>query len=117
MFQSTLPRRERLVPEFVLNKIITVSIHAPAKGATYHRQQGQRCDHVSIHAPAKGATNPAGLSNLKRNRFNPRSREGSDRLHSKLLHINELLLRIRESFSNTVKEQILTFINLYISIK
>ena len=55
-----------------------ISIHAPAKGATYlHRcPRGQL--HISIHAPAKGATlhrHPAGQ---RHKNFNPRSREGSD---------------------------------------
>ena len=33
-----------------------VSIHAPAKGATFHKQRFGPGNHVSIHAPAKGAT-------------------------------------------------------------
>ena len=56
-FQSTLPRRERRQPLSNLQFLITISIHAPAKGATR-----KICTHnadywISIHAPAKGATN------------------------------------------------------------
>src|SRR5699024_8765362 len=63
-------------------RVISVSIHAPAKGATYQKQVKQQTMGVSIHAPAKGATfflfrYPA----LIHRSFNPRSREGSD-LHS-----------------------------------
>jgi len=35
---------------------IPVSIHAPAKGATFYRGTNPLCICVSIHAPAKGAT-------------------------------------------------------------
>ena len=37
-------------------ELITVSIHAPAKGATHPGVAFSRSDNVSIHAPAKGAT-------------------------------------------------------------
>ena len=81
LFQSTLPRRERL--EGVLNNIaiFIISIHAPAKGATAfvpcfmyfsifqstlprrERLAGMCICHlrsISIHAPAKGATQTPG---------------------------------------------------------
>ena len=101
-FQSTLPRRER--PQTVSAEINNnaISIHAPAKGAT-GRWAGrlvqvqfqstlprrERLQHaltipvtgvISIHAPAKGATpcTERGISCIPH--FNPRSREGSDRL-------------------------------------
>ena len=56
----------------------TISIHAPAKGATFKIRALTQDENISIHAPAKGATlilghTPAGMLN-----FNPRSREGSD---------------------------------------
>ena len=35
---------------------LTISIHAPAKGATLKRLGSNRCRVISIHAPAKGAT-------------------------------------------------------------
>ena len=33
-----------------------VSIHAPVKGATHQRHHGRQQSRVSIHAPVKGAT-------------------------------------------------------------
>ena len=39
-FQSTLPRRERLSPFFPTPVAITISIHAPAKGATVYANTG-----------------------------------------------------------------------------
>ena len=56
-FQSTLPRRERLLSTTVSDGMYYISIHAPAKGATeavflfIHIHIN-----ISIHAPAKGAT-------------------------------------------------------------
>ena len=55
-FQSTLPRGER----------------PPAS------RRGDDMDHVSIHAPARGATFAVSLSCPCTSRFNPRSRAGSD---------------------------------------
>ncbi len=57
-FQSTLPRRERLNAKDVVGVVNNISIHAPAKGATFI---GGRCI-------------------LYYDYFNPRSREGSDSL-------------------------------------
>ena len=90
-FQSTLPRRERRSRDYVDSSKLTISIHAPAKGATHaavfleflhtnfnprsrEGSDGSR-DYVdsskltiSIHAPAKGATNlsasPEGAENI-----------------------------------------------------
>ena len=77
-----------------------VSIHAPAKGATCQPSQRAGCGDVSIHAPARGATRamlaaidgkefrstlPRGERRFSwsfptdpSDRFDPRSREGSD---------------------------------------
>ncbi len=41
-------------------RVITVSIHAPARGATRHRFPGNHHPRVSIHAPARGATRRSG---------------------------------------------------------
>ena len=57
-FQSTLPRRERLYHAISLNTDLGISIHAPAKGATFDRKHLSRYYTISIHAPAKGATIP-----------------------------------------------------------
>ena len=56
MFQSTLPRRERQIAEQEQMIDMTVSIHAPAKGATMIECNYSEDYIVSIHAPAKGAT-------------------------------------------------------------
>ena len=39
-----------------MNSIISVSIHAPVKGATAAIAKLAQMDKVSIHAPVKGAT-------------------------------------------------------------
>ena len=80
-----------------------ISIHAPAKGATLQLQQTMRrlssfqstlprrerhdiglpCSLeavISIHAPAKGATKAGKILLQRFKNFNPRSREGSDKL-------------------------------------
>ena len=33
-----------------------ISIHAPARGATFNPLDGNGCKNISIHAPARGAT-------------------------------------------------------------
>ena len=98
-FQSTLPRGERLggVGRNTAQK--PISIHAPARGATYFAFMLSKYHIISIHAPARGATKldieayerKAFQSTLPRGErltgiysqpdgryFNPRSREGSD---------------------------------------
>ena len=56
-FQSTLLREERHFPLFNSSNALSISIHAPARGATL--QQGGSIGSplgISIHAPARGAT-------------------------------------------------------------
>ena len=77
-FQSTLPRRERHVSIFFYRGCVTISIHAPAKGATWIMQLQLQQIRISIHAPAKGATKRQRKLYRYFNNFNPRSREGSD---------------------------------------
>ena len=114
---------------------MTVSIHAPAQGATRryircsgrnmfqstrpHRARRLRGEHqpwgsmVSIHAPAQGATTAGGTSTLGINGFNPRARTGRD---GKVVNINSALpvsihapaqgaTSVPESFTHTVKFQ------------
>ena len=101
IFQSTLPRRERLrLNSFTLDvpfisihapakgatliimiKVIEleISIHAPAKGATAMVLMVPQIVQISIHAPAKGATSQCPSVTVDgKPYFNPRSREGSD---------------------------------------
>ena len=98
-FQSTLPRRERPVvaslpdlynyfnprsregsdlTEVYILYNLTISIHAPAKGATKDDKEVMLGIYISIHAPAKGATLLLRLPQPRTQHFNPRSREGSD---------------------------------------
>ena len=56
IFQSTLPRRERRESLPLLVTVTTISIHAPAKGATCQLEVVVNGSEISIHAPAKGAT-------------------------------------------------------------
>ena len=80
-FQSTLPRRERREEEKRREVFGTISIHAPAKGATAHTHAETKRIIISIHAPAKGATGQVAVQAGAVGDFNPRSREGSDGYH------------------------------------
>ena len=55
-FQSTPPRGGRLAYAQLGLRAEAVSIHAPARGATYERERIGLFIDVSIHAPARGAT-------------------------------------------------------------
>ena len=61
-----------------LTAIFTISIHAPARGATQFLRPRSPEAQISIHAPARGATKRATGSCENLMNFNPRSREGSD---------------------------------------
>ena len=100
-FQSTLPRGERRLSLEHSVPHITISIHAPTRGATFkdcyrllcwifqstlprgERQYFHFCSKmlkkISIHAPTRGATTFPGTFRSTYNYFNPRSHEGSDR--------------------------------------
>ena len=58
--------------------IVTVSIHAPTRGATrYHAGLVHRHE-VSIHAPTRGATTVGDYGYLRSRGFNPRTHTGCD---------------------------------------
>ena len=78
LFQSTLPRRERLERKLHNKQTDIISIHAPAKGATDYFFIQLAQSKISIHAPAKGATACSAAACGADCHFNPRSREGSD---------------------------------------
>ena len=59
----------------------SVSIHAPARGATQPVRVQAGLEFVSIHAPARGATTGLTMCILWGYRFNPRAREGRDLAH------------------------------------
>ena len=64
-----------------LNDSKAISIHAPARGATdFPRHSCRRSHAISIHAPARGATCRQTQRRRSSGYFNPRSREGSDRI-------------------------------------
>ena len=108
IFQSTLPRGERLskLVRFNLKKFISIhapargatkerydiigkqfgiSIHAPARGATRKTFWKTHRHRISIHAPARGATQGTSKDRSNDRNFNPRSREGSDDLRYRIL--------------------------------
>ena len=65
---------------FSIRVILFISIHAPAKGATFKLSTALTFPEISIHAPAKGATKEHTEKQADFADFNPRSREGSDKL-------------------------------------
>ena len=99
-FQSTLPREERLKRQQSESKIhyfnprshersdrnlnhgarmLTISIHAPTRGATIYTGYSSHFSSISIHAPTRGATIRAATLQFGDENFNPRSHERSDR--------------------------------------
>ena len=76
----------------------SISIHAPAKGATVTPADGWVKGLISIHAPAKGATPRSYHVTSISSDFNPRSREGSDAFVNviALQHIPDFNPRSRE---------------------
>ena len=77
-FQSTHPRGVRQHPQRFEEPRKTVSIHAPAWGATNAEIISKTTDLVSIHAPAWGATLGRDGSVIAGQGFNPRTRVGCD---------------------------------------
>ena len=65
-----------------------VSIHAPARGATWLSTSVLGKARVSIHAPARGATFKCYTAVEKLCRFNPRTRTGCDKDYGKDIHNN-----------------------------
>ena len=63
---------------FFRNRVLAISIHAPARGATIRSTPVASAPEISIHAPARGATTTACASLCTAEHFNPRAREGRD---------------------------------------
>ncbi len=63
-FQSTLPHGERLFLQPAVHRILSISIHAPARGATSQDPDALAIVMISIHAPARGATCHVGFPRL-----------------------------------------------------
>ena len=55
-FQSTLPRGERRFTVHLYTLTVTISIHAPTRGATMLSVFRSKAFGISIHAPTRGAT-------------------------------------------------------------
>ena len=89
MFQSTRPHGARPCAARSSSNAGTVSIHAPARGATDAILLTPIADHVSIHAPARGATPWCTSTTSPARCFNPRARTGRD---SPLLPIDGVAL-------------------------
>ena len=103
------PARGATCPKYGGCSSSIVSIHAPARGATHYNinfplyclfqstlPRGERpigllqalsASFVSIHAPARGATLSCPKTIKFRACFNPRSREGSDRLKQSIQNL------------------------------
>ena len=77
-FQSTRPHGARHTYHRSLFVDKTVSIHAPARGATGGVTMGLFDFLVSIHAPARGATFAFSILQCFQHGFNPRARTGRD---------------------------------------
>ena len=77
-FQSTLPRGERLQPFYPTEIIQSISIHAPARGATIiRRAKLSKCFDFNPRS-REGSDCICNFCSLCTFNFNPRSREGSD---------------------------------------
>ena len=68
LFQSTLPREERLCSGRICSICFRISIHAPTRGATFFLLLLRFFDIISIHAPTRGATR-ALLTIIGRSKF------------------------------------------------
>ena len=79
-FQSTRPHGARPDEAMHAHGRLIVSIHAPARGATWHPSPSPRTSGVSIHAPARGATCATTHQGVRPGCFNPRARTGRDAL-------------------------------------
>ena len=81
-FQSTLPRRERPTKIYDPNNEFDISIHAPAKGAT-KGDTTELKEYADFNPRSReGSDRIARKSPMCIHYFNPRSREGSDRINT-----------------------------------
>ena len=114
-FQSTLPRRERPNDNESFIDILIISIHAPAKGATFSRYFP--CIPLAqFQSTLPRRERPSSMFDIiSCGHFNPRSREGSDlnaavKSSGSNFNFNP---RSREGSDN---DAIVTIFNFYISI-
>ena len=76
-FQSTLPRRERRLWSPCFLVVFVVSIHAPTKGATSYMTKSEKTVEFQSTLPRRERRQASG-GNVVDLSFNPRSHEGSD---------------------------------------
>ena len=86
LFQSTLPRRERLERKLHNKQTDIISIHAPAKGATSRPTSISSTAAFQSTLPRRERPAAATGGGTGGRNFNPRSREGSDVAH----HVHRL---------------------------
>ena len=72
------PARGATFAEWDMELLESISIHAPARGATVELAKIACMAVISIHAPARGATSRRFPSSGRSPDFNPRTREGCD---------------------------------------
>ena len=97
LFQSTLPRGERQKLQYISTRTIAIFQSTLPRGERLETQKtsGSQSE-ISIHAPARGATySPHEIKERLQINFNPRSREGSDRQPSEHW-------RFRQAFQSTL---------------
>ncbi len=80
-FQSTHPHGVRLAVPRATPHCRSISIHAPARGATCRPGHNLVLLTISIHAPARGATVRYRVVCRNSDYFNPRTRTGCDQLN------------------------------------
>ena len=82
LFQSTLPRGERLASQALIQRWYECFNPRSREGSDRSSLATVTpCDSVSIHAPARGATLPTAVASSCVMRFNPRSRRGERPCH------------------------------------
>ena len=90
LFQSTLPRGERRAGMFLLALVAKFQSTLPRGERRCIQHAEAAGKYISIHAPARGATFTSRDANCCCRYFNPRSREGSDYNLGKVHGIREI---------------------------
>ena len=79
LFQSTLPREERLLQNTFFTLLILFQSTLPREERPICHSYNQQTIKISIHAPTRGATRLTEHGRYFNSYFNPRSHERSDR--------------------------------------
>ena len=89
-FQSTLPQRERHSLRTFQHHGEAFQSTLPQRERLFNRSFNAETEEISIHAPAKGATFAAKFTFHSHIYFNPRSRKGSDELQDEVINFQEI---------------------------